>query len=318
MNNELYLGSSFEASESNLLGAAALKILHGAPELGHERKVSAQNCGVLMVAHILLNEEIVGLFIYDEDDGSHVHHQFMSSRAERCLLAHAVELAAPFLALTSQQYLSNWALPEVLLPSTLAHLTAGQRLQRKIKAIRQSNTPVYAVRSHLSDAVVVASIPGDRNTNEFRQSVAEADKFIGWLSGKTDEQIAQTIDGSRLSDQPWPFSEPFSGQFSGPFSSSISSPIKVLFDTPEKMTPKTLRILDNFDAVAAEVAQHYEGLDSASTSAITFTDTFASTSHSPAVRRLIDHALIHGTPVTELADKIRVLAEEPAATTMKF
>jgi len=53
--------------------------------------------GALLVAYIILNKETVGLFVYDEGDGAYVHHQFITSRVERCLLAHAVEISAPFL-----------------------------------------------------------------------------------------------------------------------------------------------------------------------------------------------------------------------------
>jgi len=43
VNNELYLGPSVDVAQSNQLGAAALNILLGAPELGHEKKINASD-----------------------------------------------------------------------------------------------------------------------------------------------------------------------------------------------------------------------------------------------------------------------------------
>lgn len=312
MNNELYLGPSVDVAQSNQLGAAALTILHGNPALGHEKKINAGDFGALLVAYIIFNDETVGLFVYDEDDGAYVHHQFMSSRVERCLLAHAAEISAPFLqpqqATYAADYEANYATdiesltdfsaalkpvsdliaphqasPEVLLQATLAHLTASQRLYRKIRAIRKSDTPAYAVKSHLSKSIVITRLAWNQNNRNDKEYIEQSSDFVSWLSNKSDDEIARVVEDCRLIDRPKTF--------------------KVLFETPDRITLKTLRILDTFDAFSAQLvgayADRYDLTNAEARVAIS----------QPMVRHLIDRGLIHRLGTEDIAQGIYSAAQ---------
>ncbi len=269
-----------DVTQSNQLGAAAFHIVHGSPELGHQRKINPADHGALLAAYIILNTDTVGLFIYDEDDGSHVHHQFISSRVERCLRAHASVLATPFMRAACSDwdlFSASPALPEVLLASTLVHLTTSQRLYRKIRAIRKSNTPVYAMQSHLSNDVIIAKVPDNKNNDDNRAEIAASKGFKGWLSHASDEQIANVIDKCTLQDRP--------------------KRLVANFNSPEKITPASLKVLDEYEPFRAEVVEHlsklYEVRLSVAKQAVATT----------AAECVIDRALIqHRTPAQTAAD----------------
>jgi len=297
------LGPSVDVAQSNQLGAAALTILHGSAALGHEKKINAADYGALLVAYIILNEETVGLFIYDEDDGAYVHHQFMSSRVERCLLAHAAEISSPFLpkpvledSATSKNPTRNQAneapsanvlknllkpthaSPETLLSSALTHLTASQRLHRKLRAIRKSGTPVYAIRSNLSKSITITRLAADQCTDMNKEHVERSPNFVAWLSDKSDDEIARILEGCRLSDRPKHF--------------------KVLFETPERLTLKALRVLDTFDAISVELVSEYSDQFEVTKAQAKAQVTKAS------VRHKIDRGLIHQLSVSDIAHDI--------------
>lgn len=267
LQNELYLGPSTDVSRENPLGSAALDMVLGAPNTGHTRKINLNDYNALLVAYIILNNESVGLFIYDADDGSQVHHQFMSSRVERCLLAHATELAAPFIP-AAHPTLSMGYLPDVLLASVLSNLTATQRLYQKIRAIRMmAPIPTFAMRSHGSGDVIVVRLPEEQNNPDDRLRIEATDHFISWLADASDEHIARVVDNCDLSERP--------------------RPLKAWFKTPNVVSSSTLNVLDEFDvysdAVSAEYAKIYDVSIEVAHQRVTSTD----------VRHLIDRGLIH-------------------------
>ncbi len=274
MQNELYLGPSTDVSKANQLGSAALDMVYGAANAGHERRININDHDALLVAYILLNGESVGLFIHDKDDGSHVHHRYMSSRVERCLLAHAAELASPFIP-TARPEQSMGYLPDLLLASTLASLTASQRLYRKIRAIQSSPTPVFATRAHLSEDVIIVRVPEAVNTQDYRAQIEVSDYFISWLSNTSDEHIARVVDGCELSDRP--------------------NPLKTYFATPELVSSSRLSVLDGFDAYASDVAAAY-----AVHSKIEFNVAHQHVT-SEALRHVIDRGLVHGQTAEAVA-----------------
>lgn len=270
--NTLYLGPSVVVSASNRLGNAALNALHGSPSLGHEQKIRLQDYGTLWVAYILLNEETVGFVVYDEDQGDYVHHQFIGSRIERCLLAHATDIAPEFLnALPNND-------PELLLTTTLVYLSASQQLHRKIKQVRASTTPVYALRAHVGDTVHLAKIPKSLNTPEHRASIEQSSTFMGWLNDKTDAEITRLIDGCTLADRP--------------------SHLHVAFTTPNRIGVDNLKRLDRVDELLDDALAMYQSTYNISDSTDALKQWIDS---SPAIKSALDKAALHDTPVANVA-----------------
>ncbi len=313
MKNDLYLGPAVDVVHSNPLGAAAANMLHGAPALGHEKKINIADYSALMACHIIFNDDTVGLFIYDANDGAYVHHQFINSRVERCLLAHAYEISTQISAHShsvahinnsdeiknSEQLHSSMprypdsvlenilkpsnVAPEVLLSSALAHLTASQRFYVKLKAIRKSATPVYATRSHLSDLIVITQFKPrhDNDYDDDKERVERSENFIAWLHNKDDNDIAQLIEGCDLHDRP--------------------KILKGFFETPERLTHEYLRVLDNFDSFFTELAEQY-----AIQLAVPVSLAKTQLSH-PKVRHIIDHGLIHQQNAVDMVESVRAI-----------
>ncbi len=267
-------------SPSSRLGNAALNALHGSPSLGHERKIRLQDYGTLWVAYVLLNEETVGFVVYDEDQGAYVHHQFIGSRIERCLLAHAHEMSPTFL--DAQPHND----PELLLTTTLVYLSASQQLYRKIEHIRASNTPIYAVRAHIGETVHLAKIPEHQNTQEHRESIEDSPAFISWLNDKTDEEIAVLVDGCSLAERP--------------------THLHVAFKTPNRIGADNLKRLDHVDELLDEALAVYQ---SAYPSNETLDALKRWVDSSSAIKSALDKAALHDTPAGKVASLLKHHAE---------